>query len=138
MNIKPLVTTLIAGMACMQLAWSEIPGAGADVVKTADAKVARAMQGYNAKNPKAFYKEWAKQMEAIQTSQAFNSLYVNMYHKDFGTYKSGTIDESRSTFGDMNGLLVYKARFSKKPGTLSVNFFKEGGDYKIQQIQVGP
>jgi hypothetical protein len=138
MNLKSILSTLAGAAACVHLAGAEVPGAPADVVKTADAKVGRAMQGYNAKNSKAFYKDWAQQMKAIQTDQAFNSLYVNMYHKDYGTYQSGTIDESRSTFADMNGLLVYKAKFSKKPGTLSVNFFKEGGDYKIQQIQVGP
>ena len=38
----------------------------------------------------------------------------------------------------MNAVLIYQATFSKKPGKLAVNFFKEGGKWKIQQLQVAP
>jgi hypothetical protein len=133
---------LIAAMFCLSatgLGWSQaVPGASEAEVKAMTAKVNSAMQGYNSKNHKAFYKDWAKQMAAIQTEQAFNSLYVNMYHKDYGAYKSGTVDPARSSFSGMNGLLVYKATFAKKAGSLSVNWFKEGSEWRIQQIQLGP
>ncbi|MBT9584550.1 hypothetical protein IV102_14495 [bacterium] len=58
--------------------------------------------------------------------------------KQYGTLKSRKINESKSTFSDRVGLIVYDAQFSQKKGTLAVNFFKEGGQYKIQQVQVQP
>jgi hypothetical protein len=118
--------------------FADVPGISKEELKALDAVVGTTMDGYNAKNPKQFYSTWAEQMKAVQTPQAFQSLYVNMYHKDYGTLKSRTIDESRSTFSEVNGLIMYHAVFSKKKGTLAVNFFKEGGKYKVQQVQVNP
>ena len=97
------------------------------------------MEGYNANSWKGFYGSgWAQQTKAIQTEQTFKVLYTDMYLKQYGTLKSRVVDEKRSSFSDMNGLLVYNGVFSKKKGSLSVNFFKEGGAWKIQQLQVGP
>ena len=128
-----LATLLWAGQA-----FADVPGISKEELKGLDTVVGTTMDGYNAKNHKQFYSTWADQMKSIQTAQAFQSLYVNMYHKDYGTLKSRTIDESRSTFSEVNGLIMYNAVFSKKKGTLAVNFFKEGGKYKVQQVQVNP
>ncbi len=57
---------------------------------------------------------------------------------DYGTLKSKTLVQSKSALADMNGLFVYDAVFSKKTGTLAVNFMKEGGAWKVQQVQVNP
>ena len=90
-------------------------------------------------NWKAFYGSgWAQQTKAIQTEQTFTTLYTNMYLKQYGTLKSRKISESTSSFGPMNAVLMYDAEFSKKKGKLAVNWFKEGGTWKIQQLQVAP
>lgn len=129
---------LTAALACLTVvpSWA-VPGLSDADVKALTAKVNAAMQGYNKKNSKTFYKDWAKQVAAIQTDQAFQSLYINIYQNQYGTYQSATLDPAKSTFSDQNGLLAYNAKFSKKPAKLMVNFFKEG-DWKIQQIQLAP
>jgi hypothetical protein len=101
-----------------------------------DKQVDQAMSAYNAKNSKGFYANWAAMMKSIETEQAFKTLYVGKYMKEFGSYKSRKIIQARSTVSTVNALLVYHAEFSKKSATLSVNFFKEGGAFKIQQITI--
>jgi hypothetical protein len=118
---------------------AEVPGVDKATLAGLDKQVGKVMDGYNANNWKAFYSSnWAEQTKAIQTEQAFNTLYSNMYLKQYGTLKSRKINESKSSFGPMNAVLFYDAEFSKKKGKLAVNWFKEGGNWKIQQLQVTP
>ena len=109
-----------------------------DNFSTLDPLVGKAMEAFNAKNWKKFYADWAVQVKSIQTETAFTSLYINMFQMQYGTFKSRKLVDAKSTFSDLNGLLVYEAEFSSKKGQLSVNFFKEGGKFKIQQITIGP
>lgn len=106
--------------------------------KKQDARVNGLMDAYNAKNWKKFYVGWADQVKALQTEQVFTALYTNQAHSQFGAYKSRTLNREKSTFNDVVGLLVYDAQFAKKKGTLSVNFFKENGEYKFQQVRIDP
>lgn len=128
-------------MAVALAAFPSLPALAAslqDNFKVLDPLVGKAMAAYNAKNWKNFYAGWADQVKSIQTELAFSSMYVGMYHKQYGAFKSRKLVEAKSTFNDMMGLLVYNAEFSAKKGQLSVNFFKEGGKYKIQQIRIDP
>ncbi len=138
MNRKQFLGALLSALVVTQVASADVPGADAAALKALEAKVDNCMSAYNAKNWKNFFKDYAKMVAAICTEQTFNSLYVNLAHKDFGAYKSRTRDDSRSSFSEANGLLVYKGAFAKKSGTLSVNFFKEVGDWKIQQVRIDP
>jgi len=116
-----------------------VPGIDKQSLAALDAQVGKVMDAYNAQNWKAFYGGgWAEQTKALQTEQTFTALYKNLAMKNFGTLKSKTMVEGESTFSEMVGLIVYKGQFSKKPGKLSVNFFKEGGTYKIQQLRIDP
>jgi len=126
-------------MAMSVFAQAAFADVDAKMLKELEPKVDKAIAGYNAKNWKAFYGAgWADQVKALQTEQVFTSLYTNNYMKTYGALKSKTLDQSKSTIADTNGLLVYNAVFSKKKGTLAVNFFKENGVFKIQQVQVNP
>lgn len=138
MTRSRFLTLGLAALLWSGQASADVPGISKEELKALDAVVGTTMDGYNAKNHKQFYSTWAGQMKSIQTPQAFQSFYVDRCHKDYGTLKSRTIDESRSTFSEVNGLIMYNAVFSKKKGTLAVNFFKEGGKYKVQQVQVNP
>ncbi len=120
-------------------AQADVPGVDKATLASLDKQVGKVMEGYNANNWKAFYASgWAQQTKAIQTEQTFNALYTNMYLKQYGTLKNRKISESTSSFGPMNAVLMYDADFSKKKGKLAVNWFKEGGAWKIQQLQVSP
>lgn len=106
--------------------------------KALDPKVEELLKAYNAKSWKKFYVGWADQMKALQTEQVFNALYINQAHPKFGAYKSRTVIEGQSVFNDVTGLLVYDAVFAKGKALLSVNFFKENGQYKFQQVRIDP
>lgn len=139
MNRKSFLMAATAFCLLPLLGYAEVPGIDKAALAGLDQQVGKVMEGYNANSWKGFYGSgWAEQTKAIQTEQTFNALYTNMYLKQYGTLKSRAVDEKRSTFSTMNGLIVYNAVFSKKKGSLSVNFFKEGGAWKIQQLQVGP
>ena len=142
MQRKNFLKVTCAGLALACLPWlagADVPGIDKAGLAALDAQVGKVMEGYNSGSWKAFYGSgWAEQTKAIQTEQTFTTLYKNMYLKQYGTLKSRKINESKSTFSDMVGLIVYDAQFSNKKGTLAVNFFKEGGQYKIQQVQVQP
>lgn len=129
-----LALTFLSGSAL-----ADVPGVDKATLAGLDKQVGTVMEGYNANNWKAFYgSNWAEQTKAIQTEQAFTTLYTNMYLKQYGTLKNRKINESKSSFGPMNAVLFYDADFSKKKGKLAVNWFKEGGKWKIQQLQVNP
>lgn len=118
---------------------ADVPGVDKATLAALDKQVGTVMEGYNAKNWKAFYGSgWAEQTRVMQNEQTFNALYTNMSLKQYGTLKSRKINESQSSFGPMNAVLFYDADFSVKKGKLAVNFFKEGGKWKIQQLQVNP
>ena len=129
-----LTISLLSGSAL-----ADVPGVDKATLAALDKQVGTVMEGYNANNWKTFYGSgWAQQTKAIQTEQTFTTLYTNMYLKQYGTLKNRKISESTSSFGPMNAVLIYNADFSKKKGKLAVNFFKEGGNWKIQQLQVTP
>lgn len=139
MNRKSFLLGCAALSMLTSLALAEVPGVDKATLAGLDKEVGKVMDGYNASNWKTFYNSsWAQQTKAIQTEQTFNTLYTNMYIKQYGTLKSRKVLESASSFGPMNAVLIYEASFSKKNGKLAVNFFKEGGKWKIQQLQVAP
>lgn len=131
---------LLCSVALLSVvSFADVPGLDKNTLAVLDAQIDKVMAGYNGNNWKAFYASgWADQTKALQTEQTFNTLYTNMYLKQFGTLKSKKLNEGESSFSPQVGLLVYNAEFSKKKGRLCVNFFKEGGQYKIQQLQVQP
>lgn len=116
--------------------WAELPDPA--LLKRCEARVDQAMEGYNSKSWKDFFKEFSKAGAAMGNEQSFNDVYVNKAMAEFGPYESRSIDDSRSIFKKTLGLLVYKAKFGKKWGTLNVNFLQEGGDWKIQQLRIDP
>lgn len=135
MKRRALLATVVATSLLGGISWANVDATSRAAL---DKEVDQAMAGYNAKSPKEFYANWATMMKSIETGQAFKTLYVDMYQKNYGAYKSRTLIDAKSVVSTANGLMVYKAMFSKKPGTLSVNFIKEGSTFKIQQIQVNP
>ncbi len=139
MNRKSFLLGCLALTFLSGSALAEVPGIDKNSLAALDKQVGVVMEGYNTKNWKTFYGAgWADQTKAMQNEQTFNALYTNMYLKQYGTLKNRKISESKSSFGPMNAVLFYDADFSIKKGKLAVNFFKEGGKWKIQQVQVSP
>lgn len=123
-------------LLCAPGVWAELPDAVQ--LKKCETRVDQALEAYNAKNWKDFFKDFTKASAALGTEQSFTGVYVDGAQKEFGGYESRSLDDSRSVFRKTVGLLVYKAKFSKKWGTLNVNFLQEGGDWKIQQLRIDP
>lgn len=116
--------------------WAELPAPAQ--LKKCETLVDQALDAYNAKSWKDFFKGFTQSAAALGSEQAFNEVYVQKTMGEFGGYESRTLDDSRSVFKKTLGLLVYKAKFSKKWATLNVNFLQEDGDWKIQQLRVDP
>lgn len=127
---------LVLGLLLTSVAWAELPDLAQ--LKKCEARIDQAMEAYNSKSWKDFFKDFSKASAALGSEQSFTSIYVDGSQKDFGSYESRSLEESRSTFKKSVGLLIYKAKFSKKWGTLSVNFLLEGNEWKIQQIRIDP
>ncbi|MBX3167144.1 MAG: hypothetical protein KF760_07020 [Candidatus Eremiobacteraeota bacterium] len=117
-------------------AWADLPDPAQ--LKKCEARVDQAMDAYNSKSWKDFFKDFTRGSAALGNEQSFTSIYLDGSQQEFGSYESRSLDESRSSFKKTVGLLIYKARFSKKWGTLSVNFLHEEGDWKIQQLRIDP
>jgi hypothetical protein len=132
--MKQIVLSL--SLLCAPAVWAELPDAVQ--LKKCESRVDQAMEAYNSKSWKDFFKDFTKASAALGTESSFTSVYVDGSQKEFGNYESRSLDESRSTFRKTVGLLVYKTKFSKKWGTLNVNFLQEGGDWKIQQLRIDP
>lgn len=118
--------------------WADIPGTDSATLKKCEVRVDQAMEAYNSKSWKDFFKDFAKASAALCTEQSFTTVYVNTAQRDFGNYESRTREDARCTFSKSVGLLIYKAKFSKKWASLSVNFLQEGGEWKIQQVRIDP
>lgn len=112
------------------------PGLSEETYKALDAMVENVVKSYNAGSWKPFFKDYAKAMSALATEQTFAALYTNNYKKSFGDIKSRKLNSSRTTFPAENGVLIYDVTCSKKNGILAVNWMKEGGQWKIQQVQL--
>lgn len=127
---------LALGLLIMPAVWAELPAPAQ--LKKLEVLVDQAMDAYNSKSWKNFFKDFTKSSAALGNEKSFTDVYVDKAQGEFGSYESRTVDESRSVFKKTLGLLVYKAKFSKKWGTLNVNFLQEGGEWKIQQLRVDP
>ncbi len=124
------------GLLVTPSVWAELPAPAQ--LKKCEASVDQAMDAYNSKSWKDFFKDFSKASAALGSEQTFTNVYLDGSQKEFGTYESRSLDEPRSVFKKSVGLLIYKAKFSKKWATLSVNFLQEGGDWKIQQLRIDP
>jgi len=155
--IKRFLSVLMFGLLCFALpvVWAQDtplaasatgavepgnsePAKGGDAIANADAMLEKALVAYNKQDPKAFYADFAQSMAAIATEQAFQALYVGMYMKDFGQYKSRELlkDKCVVPADSTVGLLQYKAVFEKNEKmTIAVNIVKEGDAWKLMQVQ---
>jgi len=129
---------VLMGLLCASVVWAEIPGTHPAMLKKCEARVDEAMDAYNSRSWKDFFKDFASASAALRTEQSFQSVYVDTAQKEFGNYESRTLDDSRCTFNKSVGLLIYKSKFSKKWASLSANFLNEGGDWKLQQVRIDP
>ncbi len=105
-------------------------------MKAIDAIVSKAMKAYNDADYKKFFADYAKAMSVLATEQTFNALYKTGAMPTYGKFKSMKFIEKVSvTKGDFL-LINYEAEFEKKKAKLQVNFMKEDGVYRIQQLQI--
>ncbi len=105
-------------------------------MKAIDAIVSKAMKAYNEGDHKKFFADYAKAMSVIANEQTFNALYKMGAMATFGKFKSMKFIEKGSvTKGDFL-LINYEGTFDKKKGLIQVNFMKEDGKYRIQQLQI--
>ena len=105
---------------------------------TLDRIVGKAMAGYNSGNSQEFYANWAALVKPMENSMAFQRQYLDTYKRAYGSYRSRRLIENQSEISTTNAIAVYHAQFSKKPGTLTVSFVKEGSVYRIQDIRFSP
>jgi hypothetical protein len=110
----------------------------ADAQKLAD-RLEKLLEAYNKDDVKEFFSGWATSVKAIATEATYDALYKNAAKKDLGAYTAKTIKfrkEGSVLSGDF--LVVYfEAEFSKeKAGLVTVNFAKEGGEYRFMQVKM--
>ena len=118
--------------------WADIAGTDPAMLKKCEGQVDQAMDAYNSKSWKDFFKDFAKASAALCPEQSFTTVYVNTAQRDFGNYESRALDEGRSTFHKSVGLPTCKGKCFKKCASLNVNFLQEGRDWEIQQIRIDP
>jgi len=96
----------------------------------------KALEGYNKKDSKAFFADYAKKMASIATDQVFNTMYMDDYMKNLGKYKSKTLIKKETVLMGDFPLVVYTAEMEKGKAKISVNFTKEEGSAKIMQFRI--
>lgn len=134
-------TAMLLGAAALTLTRPVLgqelaPGLSEETFKNLDAMVENIVKSYNSNSWKPFFKDYARAMSALATEQTFNALYTNNFKKSFGDIKSRKLNTSRTSFPAENGVLIYDVTCSKKNGILAVNWMKEGGQWKVQQVQL--
>jgi hypothetical protein len=136
--MKTLVQTLL--LVCFTAFFVPALHAQAPVdPKPLEAIIDKALAGYNAGNHAVFYADYAKMMSSIATEPVFKMMYKDQYFTSYGKYVSRTPIKAETVLLGDSPLLVYAAEFEKnKKVKISVNFTKEGGAFKIMQIQFGP
>ncbi|HMP02323.1 MAG TPA: hypothetical protein PKD86_15205 [Gemmatales bacterium] len=109
-------------------------------VKDLEAIIDAAMKAYNEADWKAFFKDYSKDMAAIASEPTFKALYgPNAAMGQFGKFvKRLELIKDQSVLEGENVLAHWHAEFAKnKKVKISVNFVKEDGKYRIQQITLG-
>lgn len=130
--------TLVSVAAVVALTASAVRADDAADAKKLAGQVEKLMEAYNKDDAKAFFANWAKVVESITNAQTYDSLYKNMAKKELGKYMPKSVKfrkEGSVLTGDY--LVVYfDAEFEKsKAGQITVNFAKEGNDYKFMQVK---
>jgi hypothetical protein len=124
---------LVAGVATVHAAEDKAN------VKDLEATIDAAMKAYNAGDWKAFFKDYSKDMSAIVSELSFNAMYGPTGVMGTGKYgkfvKRQELIKDQSVLEGANVLAHWHAEFAKvKKAKISVNFVKEDGKYKIQQV----
>lgn len=124
---------LMAGLATVNAAEDKAN------VKDLETTIDGVMKAYNAGDWKAFFKDYAKDMSAIASEPTFNAMYGPTGAMGTGKYgkfvKRLELIKDQSVLEGENVLAQWRAEFAKvKKAKISVNFIKEDGKYKIQQV----
>lgn len=101
-------------------------------------QVEKLMEAYNKDDVKTFFANWAKVVESITNAQTYDSLYKNAAKKELGKYtpKSVKFRKDGSVLTGDYLVVHFEAEFEKsKTGQITVNFAKEGNDYKFMQVK---
>jgi hypothetical protein len=107
--------------------------------KKLEAQVVKLLDAYNKDDVKAFFTGWAKSAEALTTEQIYDLLYKMGAKKDVGDYtpKSVKFRKDGSVLSGDILVVYFEAAFSKeKDGLVTVNFTKEGEEYKFLQVRI--
>jgi hypothetical protein len=103
--------------------------------KKLEEKVDKLLKAYNEGDAKTFNGEYAKAMAGVANDTTFKTLYQDMAMKDLGKYISKTPLEKETVISPDIALLVYEAKYEKADKVkVSVNFMKEDGELKVQQV----
>lgn len=138
-DMKMMLVTLMMVLLSGALFAGVMPAA--EEMAALDAMVDKLMAAYNAGDATAFYADWAAMMASICTPQVFQTMFVDNYKKNFGDYVERSInaDETVVMADVPNGLLVYTAKFTNNEKVkLAINLFKEGDNWKFQQLTIQP
>jgi hypothetical protein len=94
-------------------------------------------QAYNRDDATGVFVDYVTTFKKLDNKQLFDALFKP--HKEkCGNYKKHTFQKQGSVQTDDLVLMVLDTEFVKKKAKVSVNFGKEGGKWKIQQVTFDP
>ena len=81
--------------------------------------------------------DYTATFKSLDSKQLFNSLF-KPHKESCGNYKKHSFQKEGSVLTDDIALMVLDAEFDKKKAKVSVNFGKEEGKWKVQQVTIEP
>jgi hypothetical protein len=122
-----IVLTLLA--AGTSLCRADTPAEFKDLEKM----VVKLFEAYNKDDAKGVFADYISTFKALDATTLYNSLFKT-HKENFGNYKSHVFVKEGSVKQNELALLVLDATFEKKKGKISINFGKDEGKLKIQQV----
>jgi len=105
--------------------------------KDLEKMVVKLFEAYNQDDAKGVFADYISALKGLDSAQLYNALFKP--HKETcGKYKKHTFRKDGSSHSDDVVLMVLDVEFDKKKAKVSVNFGKEDGKMKIQQVTIEP
>lgn len=105
--------------------------------KDMETMVVKLFEAYNKDDAKGVFADYFSALKNTDNEQLYNALFKPS-KETCGKYKQHTFQKEGSVVTDDAAVLVLDTAFEKKKAMVSVNFGKEDGKMKIQQVTIEP
>jgi hypothetical protein len=107
-----------------------------DEYKPLEKMTVKLFEAYNKDDAKGVLADYVSAFKSLDADQLYKSLFKDRYKTKLGNFKSLTFQKEGSVYTDEVVLARFDGVFANKKAQIIVNFTKEDGKFKFQQVTI--